>query len=297
MSARAARAAPLPRRLIITADDFGAHEGVNEAVERASSTGVLTAASLMVGAPACADAVRRARRLGRLRVGLHLVLADGWPVLPPRFIPALVGADGRFDDRMVIRGVSLFARRDVRKQAAAEIRAQFKLFARTGLMLDHVNAHKHFHLHPTLLRMVLEIGREFGVRAVRVPSEPLWFCRQVGVPPAAALAATLLLPWTSHMKRRLCAAGIAHNDHVFGIARSGRMDEPTLLRILGRLPAGITEIYLHPAMESAPATTPSGGAYGHAEELAALCSPRVRAAITAAGAACGGYSDVVRQVR
>lgn len=68
---------PARRALIITADDFGLHGGVNEAVELAHRDGVLNAASLMVGASAAADAVARARRLPRLRVGLHVVLADG----------------------------------------------------------------------------------------------------------------------------------------------------------------------------------------------------------------------------
>ncbi|MDE0854568.1 MAG: ChbG/HpnK family deacetylase, partial [Nevskia sp.] len=58
-----------PSGLIVTADDFGLHAAVNEAVELAHRDGVLTAASLMVGAPAAADAVQRARRLPRLRVG------------------------------------------------------------------------------------------------------------------------------------------------------------------------------------------------------------------------------------
>ena len=40
--------------LIVTADDFGLHEAVNDAVEVASRSGVLTAASLMVAAPAAA---------------------------------------------------------------------------------------------------------------------------------------------------------------------------------------------------------------------------------------------------
>ena len=66
---------PLRRFLIVTADDFGLHEAVNEAVEQASVSGVLTAASLMVAAPAAADAIRRARKLPNLRTGLHLVLA------------------------------------------------------------------------------------------------------------------------------------------------------------------------------------------------------------------------------
>ena len=62
-------------RLIVTADDFGLHQAVNEAVERGFRDGVLRAASLMVAAPAMADAVARARRNPGLAVGLHLVLA------------------------------------------------------------------------------------------------------------------------------------------------------------------------------------------------------------------------------
>ena len=56
-------------RLIITADDFGLSEPVNAAIEEAHQRGILSAASLMVGAPAAADAVARARTLPSLRVG------------------------------------------------------------------------------------------------------------------------------------------------------------------------------------------------------------------------------------
>ena len=55
------------KRLIVTADDFGAAREVNEAVETAHRAGILTAASLMVAAPAAADAVARARRMPSLR--------------------------------------------------------------------------------------------------------------------------------------------------------------------------------------------------------------------------------------
>ena len=75
--------------LIVTADDFGLHGAVNDAVEQASRAGVLTTASLMVAAPAAADAIRRARKLPQLRVGLHLVLTDGCAMLAPDLIPAL----------------------------------------------------------------------------------------------------------------------------------------------------------------------------------------------------------------
>ena len=96
------------KRLIVTADDFGLSNPVNEAVELAHTRGILTAASLMVTAPAAADAVTRARRLPELGVGLHLVFVDGIPALPPTQIPDLVGKDGRFHRDPTRFGVRLF---------------------------------------------------------------------------------------------------------------------------------------------------------------------------------------------
>jgi chitin disaccharide deacetylase len=278
--------------LIVTADDFGLHEAVNEAVQQASAAGVLTAASLMVAAPAAADAIRRARGLPNLRVGLHLVLADGNAMLTPDLIPALADGAGRMNSRMLVNSVRFFAFPGVRRQLEAEIRAQFAAFARTGLTLDHVNMHKHFHLHPTLLEMLLRIGREYGVTAVRVPDEPLWFAARGGHGLSAANAA-LLAPWIALMKRRLRLAQVPYNDRIFGVAASGAMDEAKLLAILERLPEGVTEIYLHPATESGSAIAPSMSTYAHAEELAALLSPRVRAAIAAAGIGHGGFADAL----
>jgi chitin disaccharide deacetylase len=279
--------------LIVTADDFGLHEAVNEAVEQASRGGVLTAASLMVAAPAAADAIRRARELPRLRVGLHLVLADGCAMLTPDLIPDLADQAGRMNSRMFVNGVRFFALSGVRRQLEAEIRAQFAAFARTGLALDHVNVHKHFHLHPTLLEMLLRIGRDYGVSAVRVPDEPLWFAARGGNWSSGANAA-LLAPWIVLMKRRLRVAQVLHNDRIFGVAASGAMDEAKLLAILARLPPGVTEIYLHPATESGRAIAASMSKYRHADELAALLSPRVRAAIAAGDFGHGGYADVAR---
>jgi len=264
--------------LIITADDFGLHPSVNLAVERAHREGVLSAASLMVAAPAAADAVARARSMPGLRVGLHLVLADGQPMLPREDIPDLLDADGLFGSNMVRAGVRFFVLPCVRRQLEAEIRAQFAAFAATGLQLDHVNTHKHFHLHPTILRMILDIGKPFGLRAMRLPCE--------------AGAPLLLKPWLALLKRRLERAGIFHNDFMVGITHSGRFDEAALLATLATLPAGTGEIYLHPALVSGADIGASMRDYRHADEFAALISPRVHAAIDRLGLRLGGFSDL-----
>jgi chitin disaccharide deacetylase len=269
-----------PPGLIITADDFGLHASVNIAVERAYREGVLSAASLMVAAPAADDAVERARASPGLRVGLHLVLADGRAVLPPQAIPDLVDTSGRFGSRMARDGARFFLLPQVRRQVAAEIRAQFAAFAATGLPLDHVNAHKHFHLHPTVLSLVIAVGRPFGLRAVRLPRE--------------AQLAPWLRPWLWLLQRRLRAAGISHNDYMLGLRQSGRLDEAAMLAALGALaPRGLGEIYLHPALQR---EVPGGGpGYRHADELAALVSPRVMQArdrLRAQGFRFGGFADL-----
>ncbi len=284
MTATAAR-----KFLIVTADDFGLHEAVNEAVEQANRAGVLTAASLMVGAPAAADAVRRARSLPALRVGLHLVLADGRATLPHQRLPSITDEAGHMNDRMVANGVRFFAMPAVRRQLAAEIRAQFAAFADTGLALDHVNVHKHFHLHPTVMALILSIGRDFGMAAVRIPDEPLWFAARRSV--GSAIGPALLKPFLANMRRRLDAAGIFHNDAIFGVASTGGMDEATLLAVLDRLPSGVTEIYLHPATPRPGPLTETMGGYRHGDELAALLSAPVRAAIVASGTRMGGFLD------
>jgi chitin disaccharide deacetylase len=261
--------------LIVTADDFGLHPAVNQAVEQAYREGVLGAASLMVAAPAAADAITRARRLPGLAVGLHLVLAEGRAMLPATLIPDLVDAQGWFSSAMARNGFRFFFLPQVRRQLAAEIRAQFEAFAASGLALDHVNAHKHFHLHPTVLSLLLLIGREFGLRAVRLPAEP-------GMGP-------WLRPWLGMMRWRLQRAGVTYNDHVFGLRNSGAMSEQVVLDVLGQLPSGLSELYLHPAVHGGLTTGMAD--YRHADELAALLSPRVRTAIESGCQWCHGFSD------
>ena len=278
-------------RLIVCADDFGLDEAVNAAVEQASRDGILTCASLMVGAPAARDAVERARRLPRLKVGLHLVLVDGRPVLPPGDVPDLVDASGAFDDNMLRAGLRFFFSRRARRQLAAEIGAQFLAFQATGLALDHVNAHKHMHIHPTVAALIVAIGREFGMRAVRVPAEP-WRALSRAAAEGARVLPPLYAPWITLLRRRLRRAGLAVNDHLLGLAWSGAMTEPRVLRLLAALPAGASELYCHPAVEQTPALARTMPAYRPAEELAALVSPAVRRVIDSSGIELVSYADL-----
>jgi len=276
------------KQLIVTADDFGAALAVNDAVERGHIEGVLTAASLMVGASAAADAVARTRRLPKLRVGLHLVLVEGRPMSDPADIPDLVTADGAFRTDMARLGAEIFFKVGARRQLAREIEAQFQAYAATGLPLDHVNTHKHFHLHPTITDMIVRIGPRFGMKAMRTPIEPRAVL--VAVEPAASPHSSYVTaPWARLGKARLRRAGIATPDQVFGLNWSGAMTAGRLAGLIRRLPEGLSEIYLHPA--TAAAYDGSAPGYRYVEEFEALIDPNVIAATRAEGLALGGFSD------
>jgi chitin disaccharide deacetylase len=265
------------KRLIITADDFGLALAVNEAIEEGHRRGVLTAASLMVTGEAAADAVTRAKRLPKLGVGLHLVLVDGVPALPPERVPNLVGRNGRFSTDVFTSGVRIFCHPAARRQVAAEIRAQLEAFRRTGLALDHVNAHHHFHLHPTVQQELLRLAPEFGIKAIRVPFEP----RHAGTLGAWRRLGRLVPGFiearrATSLKRRLDAAGIRRNDWIFGLADSGVMVSERMLHHLERLPDGVSELYVHPAMQR-PADYPAY--YESRGEFEALIDPKIAGAI------------------
>jgi hopanoid biosynthesis associated protein HpnK len=261
------------QRVVFSADDFGLSESVNEAVERAFRDGVLNAASLMVAGPAAADAVRRARALPGLRVGLHLVVIEGQAVLPPAEIPNLVDASGWFPSDQMRLGVKYFFRPRVRRQLAAEIRAQFAAFAATGLTLDHANAHKHMHLHPTVGRLMLRIGAGFGLRSVRIPAEPPAVLARCGT--RVGWGAHALYHWTRVLRGQARVARMIRNDYCFGLAWSGHMTVERVRRLLPELPAGVSEIYFHPAVERDAALERLMPDYEHAAELATLLDPSV----------------------
>lgn len=262
------------KTLIVTADDFGAATAVNEAVETAFREGILTATSLMTGATAADDAARRARRLPGLGVGLHIVVVRGNSTLPAAEISAIVDHDGQFDSNLVRAGFRYFFSPTARRQLRAEIRAQFVAFEKTGLSLDHVNAHNHMHLHPTVLSLILQIGRDYGMRAIRLPYEP-----------ASGIGALFLKPWIWLTRQRLRRAGIRHNDFLLGLAATGSMDKDSMIAALANLPEGVSEIMTHPASGDWDNSEPEAAGYRFADELAALIDPEVRTAAEQSGAA------------
>jgi len=269
------------RRLILSADDFGMSSGVNAGVLRAHRDGVLTAASLMVTGAAAAEAVAIARDHPRLAVGLHLVLVQGRAASPAPTVGGLVDGGGWLDDSPLRAGLRYFFLPRLRAQLRREIAAQLGAFRATGLPLSHVDGHLHIHLHPAVLRILIDLAAANGVRSMRLTRDPL---------PAALsfdrrhiarkiFEATVFAFLSGRAAGRLRRRGFFYADQVFGLHRSGHLDEAYLLNLLPRLRPGVTEIYGHPGLWDEESRRWRPADYDPEAELEALTSRMVRRAV------------------
>jgi hopanoid biosynthesis associated protein HpnK len=254
------------RRLIVNADDFGRSPSINEAVIRAHREGILTSASLMVNEPASEAAVELARQNPSLGIGLHLTLALGRAALSPREIPGLVNERGEFSEKPFATGFSYFFRTGLREQMRKEIHAQFARFRATGLPLDHVDGHLHFHLHPAVFGILWQDAEQLGIRHLRLTREPFWMDALLvrGRRWYRAFHAMIFFSLVWYLRLRFSLKKFRHTQRVFGLLEDSHVDEQYLLKLLPALPPGDSELYSHPSLDK----------FKH--EFDALVSPRLR---------------------
>jgi hopanoid biosynthesis associated protein HpnK len=275
-------ASPEKRRLIVNADDFGLSRSVNEAVIRAHRDGILTSASVMVNEPACDEAVKLAKENPKLGVGLHITLLMGHSALPAGKIPGLVNNRGEFSDSPVSTGMKYFFDSSLREQLRAEIRAQFEKFRATGLPLDHVNGHLHFHLHPVVFKILMEDSDTLGISHLRLTRDCFSRSRRTshGHLLYRISNAAIFEMLSSRARRPLEQKKIRHARITFGLLQNARVDEEYILKLLPELPPGDSELYSHPSL----------GEFKH--EFDALVSPRVRELVNKLGIELIRYQDL-----
>jgi len=170
----------------------------------------------------------------------------------------------------------------LRPELKAEIRAQIEKFRATGLTLDHVNSHHHLHMHPTVIRIVLECLRELDIMHARLTWEPFWInVRHVPGRRFRNLTHALIYSVLARGPRReFRKRQIRHPQFVFGLMQNHAVDEEYLNQLLPGLPEGDSEVYSHPSLN------------GFRHEFEALISPRVRELVERLGIRLIRYQDL-----
>lgn len=268
---------PVLRYIIINADDFGRHAEINRAVEEGLVHGCLRSATVMPGGAAFAGAIDIARRHEELGLGVHFMLVDGHPILPPEEIPSLVGSEGDFlPDHTALLKRYLKGSINL-EEVRRELAAQLQKVEATGIPISHVDSHQHMHTLPGIIDIVLDLAARAGIRAVRTPRTPLFagafgglgqLVGRLGLSTLARLAAC-----KAHRR------GLLTPDNFAGIVAGEAVSEGELLHLIAHLPQGTTEVMMHPGTKNDVLQEDSGWQHDFEAELAAILSPRVGEAL------------------
>lgn len=255
------------KQLVVNADDFGFTPDVNRGIVDAHRRGILTATTLMANGSAFDDAVRLARETPTLDIGCHLVLVGDRSVITGKPFPLTVG-----------QLLAALARREIRPYD--ELQAQVRHILDAGIRPTHLDTHKHTHLAPPVLDAVARLGEEFDIRWVRRPFDfPLNAVRGT-VPRLKRMTSGALGLLRRRFHRVLERHGCRTTDHFAGFQITGRFRTPELVELLGILPAGSTELMVHPGhCREALLGARTRLKESREHELEALLAPETRAAL------------------
>lgn len=265
------------KRLIVNADDFGIHPSVNAGIMSGHKDGIITSASLMAGGAAFDEAVQIARECPALGVGVHLTLVGGGrPVLPAWRIPSLVDEQGRFffgHQAFILRYLSGKIKL---AEAEAEMKAQVERICAADITPSHLDSHQHLHALPGIFTIVGKLAKRFSIKAVRKPAESLAFFGGAKFSVGRVIGRTALSLLAAWSMRNMKKMEIAAPQHFFGMLAGGQMEFILLQNIIEGLPAGASEIMVHPGVGNGMLAVAFPWKYHWEEERIALTSPQLR---------------------
>lgn len=259
--------APDAKLLIVNCDDLGSTHAANVGVYDALRHGVATSASLMVPCPWARDAAAQYRGED---VGVHLTLNAEWDTYrwgPVTHSPSLLDGDGGFP--RTIEDTWDHADLD---EVHKECRAQVERAIYWGFDVSHLDSHLGtMQLRADFFDVYLALAADFGL-PLRMGSASAQ--RAVGFQ-FRQVAADEDVVFSDHFV--LCPVGAKRR----------------IERVLFDLRPGVTEIYLHPAIESDELRSAYTDWAGRVEDHAYLRhDPSLPDLVERAGATLIGYRDL-----
>lgn len=263
------------RILIITADDFGASENINDGIKIAADKKAITAISVMSNFTESLPELKQiSENHPDIGIGIHLNIVTGKPILNAEQIPSLVNPNGSFytiDDLLPrIKNISVD---DLRE----ELRAQILALAKYDIKIDHLSYQFGIlSIYTTFFEIVTELAREFNVpvrspllASVKYPQTfPNSHMNKRGHQIAFRFALThpfkaigLLKYSRNHQMERkaekLNELGVLHPDLLIDYFW-GDPTAANFIYILEHLPKGISELILHLGTYSRQDNYPGG---------------------------------------
>ena len=261
--------------LIITADDFGASENINEGIALAAEKKAITEISVLTNFRESLPQLKKiATDHPEIGIGVHLNITTGRPVLSPDKIPSLVSETGNFYtiEEIFIRLTNISL-----TELKIELRAQIIALRESGITPDHLSdQHGILSLYSPLFDVVIELAKEFSLplrspvlAGMKYPdlfpeSEMRKYWKKTGIRYALAnpIAIYSLIRYgrideMEYKVQKLNDSGILHPDYLIELFW-GNPTPSNFIYIIEHLPQGVSEIILHLGTFSRQEYYPSG---------------------------------------
>jgi predicted glycoside hydrolase/deacetylase ChbG (UPF0249 family) len=254
--------------VIVNCDDLGSSRSANVGVYDALRTGVATSATLMVPCPWARDAAAGWRGED---VGVHLTLNAEWETYrwgPITQAPSLLDGDGGFPRTIE----DTWDHADL-EEVRRECRAQVERAILWGFDVSHLDSHMGtLQLRPEFFDVYLELAVDFRL--------PL----RMG---SASGQKIIGFPYRALAE----AEGVVFPDHL--VLYQGVGARRHVERALFDLRPGVTEVYLHPAVDTDELRASHPDWAGRVEDHAFLCHDRsLPDLVERAGATLIGYREL-----
>ena len=266
------------RNLIVTADDFGLTDEINQGIVIAHRQGILRSTALLMNGLATGAALELRRQNPGLEIGAHLGIVEGY---------SLRGRKSTLTDDLSYFGGGICLHRGWPQFIAKYLKGQIDLGEieeELDLQLSRMrseigpiafaNGTQHLHLLPGVLDIVLKLMNKYEIKWLRLPA----LSRTVPgsmrrIPYNWALRAL-----GYRARRRAGLKGIGGAKYFAGFDVCGRLDAAAVCKILEGMPVGTMELMSHPGLDCPylRENLPWGyRTFAWAGELAALISPAV----------------------
>jgi predicted glycoside hydrolase/deacetylase ChbG (UPF0249 family) len=257
---------PDARLLIVNCDDLGSSHAANVGCYDALRNGVATSSTLMVPCPWAREAA--ARYQGE-DVGVHLTLNAEWDLYrwgPITRAPSLHDGDGGFPRTIE----DLWDHADL-DEVRRELSAQIERAILWGFDISHLDCHMgSLSFRPEFFDIHLDLAVEFGLPMRMMGAG---FEKNVGFP----------------FRRLAAEEGVVFPDHL--VVQVGPT-RPSLEKLLAGLRPGVTEVFIHPAVDTPELRAFAPDWESRVDDHALATDPSLQARLDAAGVTLLGYEPL-----
>ena len=279
------------KKLIVTADDFGLTHSINEGVLMAAREGIVTNINLIPTGTAADDAIAIIKYDKIPEIGVHLALTETRPITSTRLISSIIDGGGLFPRTRFKFLKRFFSGHIDIEHVKIELKSQIDRAANSGAKITNLSSHEHLHMIPEIFAVLTGLAKEYGIRYIRV-------LRKESYMPAVSLKkifrSAVVAYFEPSMDKLLKRSSLNTTDNFMGFLDSGAIREDVLLRMLGGIKEGVTELVSHPGFLDPEILDHYRFHINCEEELYALTSPKVKKSIADNGIKLCRYGDLMK---